>query len=148
MSTVLLTGSTGFIGSSLITYLEENSPKSLNDILVLSSVQHPKLKTILYDVNSFILSEIIDVTSVIHLGAFIPKNNIEVNDIERCTSNITFTKNLLNTLPTTIDKFIFISTTDVYKKINLINEDSIVEPAGLYGWSKLSRVLICFCRAF
>jgi UDP-glucose 4-epimerase len=138
MPRVLLTGSTGFIGFSLINYLEKSSLSSLDMIEVLSSVQHPKLKTILYDVDSYFIPKIEDVSDIIHLGAFIPKSNIEANNIDKCTSNIQFTINLLNSIPKTIKRFVFISTLDVYESTNeIIDEDSVVNPISLYGWSKL-----------
>lgn len=149
MSTVLLTGSTGFIGSSLINYLETNSPSSLHDILVLSSVEHPKLKTVLYDVNSLVIPELIDASTIIHLGAFTPKNNSEANHIKKCTSNIIFTQNLLNNLPKSIEKFVFISTLDVYESNNeIINEYSKVTPVSIYAWSKVycERIVIEWCK--
>lgn len=144
----LLTGSNGFIGSSLIKYLELNSPSELNKILILSSNKHSKINTLLYDLKSYVIPEITDVTSIIHLGAFTPKSNQESNNIESCTNNIIFTKNLLKSLPPKIDKFIFISTLDVYKNSKIINEKSLVEPVSLYGWSKLycEKMIIEWCK--
>lgn len=138
MEKVLLTGSTGFIGSSLIQYLESFLSLSPDKVEVLSSTQHPKLKTILYDSDSYIIPKIEGISDIIHLGAFIPKKSIDANNIAECTSNILFTLNLLNNLSDEIRKFIFVSTIDVYESTDkIIDEDSIVNPSSLYGWSKL-----------
>ena len=118
MSKVLLTGATGFIGSALIDYLELNMPSMLNELVVLSSVQHPKLDTLLYNVETYSTPKIENVSAVIHLGAFTPKSNFNSNDIDKCFSNIYFTKNFLESLPTTVSKFVFASTLDVYQTSN------------------------------
>ena len=138
MPKILLTGATGFIGSSLINYLGSELPEALHDIVVLSSNKYPGLPTILYQPLSYVIPPVHDVADVIHVGAFTPKSSNDANDIERCTSNILFTSNLLARLPETVRQFVFISTVDVYKSSNQVtDENSLVNPVSLYAWSKL-----------
>ena len=51
---------------------------------------------------------------VLHIGAFTPKSGIEANDINKSNANIFNTKYLLDNLPNFPEKFIFLSTLDVY----------------------------------
>jgi len=138
MITILLTGGSGFIGSRLLKYLESLSQY---EIIALSSIPIPGVKTILhenytFDKSAFFVNKINKIDAVIHAGAFIPKTAKDANNIIFSGSNIFNTRHLLNNLPP-VNKFIFISTVDVYKPENVITEQSITEPASLYGWSKL-----------
>lgn len=149
MSKVLITGATGFIGTSLINYLELNKPEVLTRIVALSSKTHSKLPTVLYQTNPFDIPLLENITDVIHIGAFIPKISALANDIDKCTSNIEFTKLLLQQIPNSINKFVFISTVDVYRLDgNTINESTQTEPSGLYGWSKLycEKIVEQWCK--
>lgn len=138
MSKVLITGATGFIGTSLINYLELNKPEVLTRIVALSSKTHSKLPTVLYQTNPFDIPLLENITDVIHIGAYTPKNNLEANDILRVTENIEFTVKLLNSLPQSVERLVFISTLDVYLLDgSILNEQSTVKPVSLYGWSKL-----------
>ena len=138
---ILLTGTTGFIGSKLLNefinlYGKEN-------VLVLSSIENKKCQTILYknhDLNSIDFSQtaLNKIKTVVHVGAFIPKSNADLNDILKSNSNIIFTQNLLLSLPDTVEKFIFFSTVDVYEKSEqIISENNSTIPETLYGFSKL-----------
>ncbi|MFX4253329.1 NAD-dependent epimerase/dehydratase family protein, partial [Aliarcobacter butzleri] len=69
---------------------------------------------------------------------FTPKSGIEANDINKSNANIFNTKYLLDNLPNFPEKFIFLSTLDVYGKIEtIIDESSFTNPLTMYGWSKL-----------
>ncbi len=149
MNKVLITGSTGFIGSALVDYVKKNRPEYLKDVIALSTKKHPSFNTILYDNLSLAIPQIENITDVIHLGAYTPKDNKFANDIDKCTSNIEFTKLLLQQIPNTINQFIFISTLDVYYLDgNIINEATQTEPSSLYGWSKLycEKIVEQWCK--
>ena len=149
MNKVLITGSTGFIGSALVEYVKKNRPEYLKDVIALSTRNNPSINTILYDNVSLAIPQIENITDVIHLGAFIPKISALANDIDKCTSNIEFTKLLLQQIPNSINKFVFISTVDVYRLDgNTINESTQTEPSGLYGWSKLycEKIVEQWCK--
>ena len=149
MNKVLITGTTGFIGSALVDYVKNNRSEYLKDIIALSTKNNPTINTILYDNVSLSIPQIENITDVIHLGAFIPKISALANDIDKCTSNIEFTKLLLQQIPNSINKFVFISTVDVYRiDGNTINESTQTEPSGLYGWSKLycEKIVEQWCK--
>lgn len=149
MNKVLITGTTGFIGSALVDYVKNNRSEYLKDIIALSTKNNPTINTILYDNVSLSIPQIENITDVIHLGAFIPKISALANDIDKCTSNIEFTKLLLQQIPNSINQFIFISTVDVYKLDgNKINEATQTEPSSLYGWSKLycEKIVEQWCK--
>jgi nucleoside-diphosphate-sugar epimerase len=138
---ILLTGTSGFIGSKLLnecinTYGKEN-------VLVLSSKENENCQTIVnknHEINSidFSNSPFNKIKTVVHVGAFIPKSNADLNDILKSNSNIIFTQNLLSSLPASVEKFIFLSSIDVYKKTaQMISENNPTIPETLYGFSKL-----------
>lgn len=140
--TLLITGITGFIGKNILKFIEAEY-KNDYEIILLSSSENTIYKTILhknysFTKNDFLAKDIKKIDVVLHIGAFIPKSGIEANDIEQSNSNIFSTKSLLDNLPNTPFRFIFLSTIDVYGKIETtINEDSLTNPLGMYGWSKL-----------
>ncbi len=149
MDRVLITGISGFIGSAFISYVNSNNLLSNKEIVVLSTKLHKNFETILYNPESFIIPKIMGVSAVIHIGSYTPKSKDESNDIDKCSSNIIFTRNLLDSLPKTIRKFVLISTVDIYKSTNQItNEKSIVSPGSIYGWSKLfcEKIIIEWCK--
>ncbi len=138
---ILLTGVNGFIGKKLLDtcinlYGKEN-------VVALSSIENEKCKTIVYkkneiEENAFINAGLQSIKTVIHAGAFTPKKMSESNDILNCNTNIYFTQKLLESIPKSVEKFIFISTLDVYAKSNEpISENNAVVPESLYGFSKL-----------
>ena len=139
--TLLITGSTGFIGKHILRLIEDNYVDKYN-IVLLSSRSHNLFKTVLHNdytftKNDFYAMGINNIDIVLHIGAFIPKSGIEANDIEKSNSNILHTKYLLDNLPTIPSQFIFLSTIDVYGKIDsVISEESQVNPLTMYGWSK------------
>jgi UDP-glucose 4-epimerase len=138
---VLLTGTSGFIGSALLNkcahlFGEEN-------IVVLSSKENKKYPTVHYEdfnVNptQFSCPPFNQIKTVFHVGAFIPKSNAELNDVEKSNANISFTQQFLSSLPQTVEKFIFFSTVDVYETCEqLISENTPTIPETMYGFSKL-----------
>ena len=140
MNSILLTGANGFIGKHLIQYLEEHHSPFLKNLLLSGSKTNLKYDTILTKNYHFASDSLHNkkIDYVIHLGAFIPKQSSEANLINKTTSNITSTLSLLEHLPKTVKKFIFISTIDVYGITNkVINESLVPKPISLYGHSKL-----------
>lgn len=142
MKTLLITGATGFIGKNILEYIESNFENKFK-VVLLSSNSDPEHTTILHNNYTFRRAdfqekgiEIIDI--VLHIGAFTPKSGSEANDIEKSNSNIVNTKYLLDNLPNVPSKFIFLSSIDVYGKIETtIDENRATNPLTMYGWSKL-----------
>ncbi len=110
---------------------------------MLSSKEISGYKTILHHGYTFSKGDFIEeginkIDLVIHAGAFIPKNRAEADTADDCLSNILSVNRLINELPSVPEKFIFISTVDVYAGTNeAISEKTAVGPETLYGQSKL-----------
>jgi nucleoside-diphosphate-sugar epimerase len=148
VQTILLTGAGGFIGRHLLTALKQEYPsarlaivssRNLEGCLNLGSWQALTSDKLLE-------AGIEKIDWVIHAGAFTPKSGAEANDMRRCADNILATRNLMESLVMPIDKFIYLSTIDVYLTTGqVITENSPLLPATLYGWSKLYSEKACEC---
>lgn len=142
MKTLLITGSTGFIGKNILEYIRNNFENKFK-VVLLSSNSDLNYTTILH--NNYTFSEdefkekgIENIDIILHIGAFTPKSGGEANDIEKSNSNIVNTKYLLDNLPNIPSTFIFLSTIDVYGKVETkIGENCTTNPLSMYGWSKL-----------
>lgn len=137
----LITGATGFIGKAVLEKLVLKYGSS--SIMALSSREIEGIKTIpsnqyIFSNNYLLENGCGDVDVLIHVGAFIPKCNNEINNIALTTDNIVSTRNILDSNLPNLKKIIYISTVDVYaNEVDLLNEQSLTIPNGLYGWSKL-----------
>lgn len=136
---ILVTGTSGFIGKHLLDKLI--AAFGAENILALTSVPQNKCDYLLhenysFDKNFFISNGKDTIDTVIHAGAFIPKKSSEANAYDLCFSSIDTTKKLLDALPSTVKKFVFISTVDVYDTSSKISESTPIDPASLYGHSK------------
>lgn len=136
---ILMTGSSGFIGSHVLGKLRGHN------VILLTSTEIKGYKCIKangYNFNTAYLLEngCEDVNVVIHLGAFTPKTVSEADRIGLSTSNITNTLRLIDALKNfeNLKKFIFISTIDVYSETDeILTELTSTIPVTMYGWSKL-----------
>ena len=136
---ILLTGASGFVGGHLLKSLIETfgqdsvvalTSKKLScvDCVVYKSVDHFGLGKNKFD----------DITNIIHLGAFTPRDAKQANSINLCNGNIEYTKELLFFSYSSLVRFINISSIDVYrKKDGPISEKSETTPISLYAYSKL-----------
>lgn len=137
---VLLTGSSGFIGGHLLKAARARWGDA--DVTALSSRPSETGKCLVYgpDFNLDNASRVAaaDTELLIHAGAFTPKNGAAANDIDACNGNIAFTGMLLGVPMPALRKVVFLSTLDVYAPASgPLSETSAVQPASLYGWSKL-----------
>jgi UDP-glucose 4-epimerase len=137
---ILLTGSSGFIGSHLLSFIKKSDNL---DVVVLTSKPIEDAQYVLHN-NYFFEPDLLinagygeDIHVIIHVGAFTPKNAQEANLIKECNSNITSVETLLKLDLPNLKKIIFLSTLDVYGDEHIIDESSIINPATLYGLSKL-----------
>ena len=137
---ILVTGTTGFIGSVLLDKIIDKFGKE--NVLALTSRKTEKCDFLLHNnynfsKNFFIKSGYKNINILVHAGAFIPKSTSQSNERIKCTSNILSTTAILNSILPNLKKIIFISTVDVYADCEVLTEDSPIIPATLYGQSKL-----------
>jgi UDP-glucose 4-epimerase len=137
---ILLTGTTGYIGSHLLDGLIEIYGS--DQIVALTSIPINKCRYLLhngYNFNKqlFIQEGLANIDTIIHAGAFTPKKSVEGDDILKCNSNILSSTTLLFTDLPEIKNFIFLSAIDVYGDDNPITEKSLINPVSLYAYSKL-----------
>ena len=137
---ILLTGASGFIGKHLLKKLITEHGKK--GVVALTSKPLADCNYLLHNNYSFETGFFHskgyeNIETVIHAGAFTPKSGKEENNFAQSNSNIINTQNLLNMLPKSVKKFIFLSTIDVYNNDLVISEKSLEKPVSLYGQSKL-----------
>lgn len=136
---ILLTGASGFIGGHLLTQLTNNL--GYDSVIALTTKEIPNTNCILYEkIQNFGLEKnyFDEVTHIIHAGAFTPKDAQQANDIDRCFGNIEYTKELVSYDYKKLEKFINLSTLDVYEATStVLSEKSKIQPVSLYGSSKL-----------
>lgn len=138
---ILITGASGFIGKNIIKKMSIFFPNE--EVIYLTSKPLSNKKYLLHENYNFStktkkLIQQLNISAVIHAGAFTPKNGAETNLIEQSNSNIIYTHRLIDSLPDNVRKFIFLSTLDVYANIGnqVIDEQTPVQPLSLYGQSK------------
>ncbi|MCW6050393.1 NAD(P)-dependent oxidoreductase [Lyngbya sp. CCAP 1446/10] len=145
--TVLVTGATGFIGAHLVRRLSQNPAihlvlltrkpmvESRDGITCIAAALDQLTK------KTWQAAGIEKIDVVLHLAAFIPKSNDAINAVEQVyRDNLLGTRSLLESLPTPPQRIVFASTIDVYAALPdgvALSESSPIEPASLYGASKL-----------
>ena len=108
---ILLTGTSGFIGKKLLTSLV--SEYGADHILALTSKPTDECQYLLhqdYAIDRDYLSNsgFSGIKTIIHAGAFTPKNAGESNDLFSCASNINSTLKLLQLELPNLKKVIFL----------------------------------------
>lgn len=137
---ILLTGASGFIGKHLLLQLIKKYGK--NNVIALTSRPIDECNYILhndfqFDPDFLINHGYTNIKTIIHAGAFTPKNGSQANDVNLSNSNIYSTEKLLNLTLPYVQNFIFLSTLDVYDNAEIISENTSENPISLYGFSKL-----------
>ncbi len=137
---ILVTGASGFIGKHLLAALVKQYGSQ--NIVALTSIPIKESRYLLHNNYNFDSDYLLEsgyaaIHTVIHAGAFTPKNASEINHVQGCASNIINTLNLLQLNLPSLKKFIFLSTLDVYSSDECISESTPVAPVSLYGQSKL-----------
>lgn len=136
---ILLTGASGFIGRYLLHALIERYGRE--SVAALSSKPIEGVATVIRDgvelpADIFERQGFGRISSVIHAGAFSAKSAAQGADWQGSNTNITHTQSLLNALPAGLERFINISTLDVYGPCSPISESCPIAPGTMYGLSK------------
>lgn len=137
---ILLTGASGFIGKHLLKGLIEKYGR--NNVLALTSRPIEECPYLLH--NNYVFSSDLfsennysqSIDTIIHAGAFIPKSSMDGNNWKLCNQSVFNTQCLLDAKLPSLQRFIYLSSVDVYGKTDVISEDTIVDPVSLYGQSK------------
>lgn len=141
MKNILLTGSSGFIGSNLLTHLI----RSKFFIYAIGKTQpnffHKNFNFIKCDLKKkIVLKNLKKINCIIHTAAISPSNKITKKEILRY--NLKTTKNIVNyAVRNKIKKFIFLSSVSIYGKINesVLEENTKIKDPTIYGLSKLKN---------
>ena len=145
---ILITGSTGYIGSHLCCYLKKKKIKFVGiDNLSYSykSNINQKDNHFFFDISSkkkvYQLIKEYNIDTVIHAAAFSYVLEAEKKKKKYFLNNVTKTKKFIDTCKKAkIKKFIFFSSSNVYKEkkgmIKISEKDSI-NPKNFYGQNKL-----------
>ncbi len=140
---VLVTGANGFVGRAVARRLIESDAARL---LFLSRrgapLENARVTQIHADLASLTPAHFVGMAPeiVIHLAAFTPKDQCQANDMARVQhANIDGLRCLLEALPDSVRRFVFISTLDVYEPdvAHCISEATPTNPQTLYAASKL-----------
>lgn len=148
---MIVTGTSGFIGARLL----ERARSAYGASVAAFSSRPSDGSHIVYrdepdfGLNSAALSLVEGAEVLVHVGAFTPKSGAEANQITGCTSNISFTKKLLDLPWRNLKKVLYLSTLDVYADAEgPISENAHTVPPTLYGMSKLycERMVTAYAR--
>jgi nucleoside-diphosphate-sugar epimerase len=136
---ILLTGASGFIGKHLLTALIKKYGD--NNIVALTSKPIKECCYLLHNsydfsIDFFFENDYGSIDTIIHAGAFTPKNSFQANDWKLSNQNVINTQKLLEANLPKLQKFIYLSTLDVYGNSDVISEETLIAPASLYGHSK------------
>ncbi len=150
---ILVTGASGFIGSSLVAKLAERHGHenivalTSKPIAEINSVIHKGYGDTYLDRSSFGFA----IETVIHAGSFTPKEGTDANNLDGCTSNVTSMKSVLKFCEQArVRRLVFLSTIDVYgDKCESMIETEAPSPTSLYGTSKLfcEKAARSFCES-
>jgi UDP-glucose 4-epimerase len=148
---ILITGTSGFIGKHLLHAAVEKYGKE--NIIALTSKPLKEYNYLLHNnyqfkADFFSKNDYNGIDTVIHAGAYTPKNGKEANRINACNQNIAFTEKLLDARLPGLKKIIYLSTLDVYGEDAVITESTVVSPLSFYGYSKYycEKMIEFFCK--
>jgi nucleoside-diphosphate-sugar epimerase len=136
---ILITGTSGFIGKHLLSAVIKEYGREA--VVALTSAPVTGCRYLLhnnynFDKDYFFTNDCSHIHTIIHAGAFTPKNGKQANDWKQCNSNIFNTDRLLSAGLPELQKVIYLSTLDVYGKCDVVTEQSAISPVSLYGDSK------------
>jgi len=135
-NTLLLTGSSGFIGSNLLKLIKRDS--YFGEVLPLKREVSAIGRSNSYEISSDhdYSPRLNEVNLLIHAGAWIPRNVSDGNDTEQAKGNIESTRSLLSNKFPRLKSMILLSSIDVYGPGSSMDEESVPKPQTSYAQSK------------
>ena len=142
---ILVTGGAGYIGSHIVEQLVKNNESVIiidNLVTGYKKLINKKAKFIKVDIkNKLKITKIIqdyNISSIIHLAAYLNVSEAEKNKRKYYTNNIIRTKNLLEACKNSnVKNIIFSSSCSIYGNVKgSVNESRKPNPQGYYGYTK------------
>ena len=145
MSNILITGGAGYIGSHIVEQLVKNKEYVIildNLVTGYKRLINKKAKFVKVDIkNKSKITKIIkdnDITSIIHLAAYLNVNEAEKNKKKYYQNNVIGTKNLLEACKnSSVKNIIFSSSCSIYGNVKgSVKENRKPNPQGYYAYTK------------
>ena len=142
---ILITGSSGYIGSEIANFLEQKNIKYIGiDNHVYSSSKNiiNKKKHFKIDISNNKIGKLIrknKITTIIHCAALSYVLDAEKNKKRYIQNNITKTKKFIDLCKNlNVKNFIFLSSSNVYSEnLKIFSEKNLIKPINLYGKTKV-----------
>ena len=142
---ILITGSSGYIGSEITNYLEQKNIKYIGiDNHVYSSSKNiiNKKKHLNIDISNNKVGKLIiknKITTIIHCAALSYVLDAEKNKKRYIQNNIKKTKKFIDLCKNLdVKNFIFLSSSNVYSEnLKIFSEKNLIKPINLYGKTKV-----------
>ena len=137
---ILVTGASGFVGRHLINELI--AQRGVENVIAYTSKPIPGVRCVVhqeYDTPSMQFADMGfgGIGTVIYAGAGTPKNTSQASDAAMATRNVDVLRRFLEGQMPQLQRFLFLSTLDVYGPVPITDEMTPLAPSGLYGKSKL-----------
>tara|TARA_B110000858_G_scaffold153626_1_gene175157 strand:+ start:2397 stop:3326 length:930 start_codon:yes stop_codon:yes gene_type:complete len=141
---ILITGSSGYIGSEIANYLEQKNIKYIGiDSHIYSSPKNiiNKKKHVKIDISNNKVGDLIKknkISTIIHCAALSYVLDAEKNKKKYIQNNIKKTKKFIDLCKNSnIKNFIFLSSSNVYSEnLKIFSEENLIKPINLYGKTK------------
>ena len=142
---ILITGSSGYIGSEIANFLEQKNIKYIGiDNHVYSSSKNiiNKKKHFKIDISNNKIGKLIrknKITTIIHCAALSYVLDAEKNKKRYIQNNIRKTKKFIDLCKNlNVKNFIFLSSSNVYSEnLKIFSEKNLIKPINLYGKTKV-----------
>ena len=142
---ILITGASGFVGKTLLRKIASNSLFSNAKIVLLTGEKIDGYTCILhknytFEKSDFAKAGVDKIDVVIHLGSAVPRtrDDYRIENGYKFMTNVRNTVHLYENLPNIPEKFVFISSIDVYKNDGeVISEQTPLTSDTLYAAAKI-----------
>ena len=142
---ILITGSSGYIGSEIANYLEQKNIKYIgidNHVYSYSKNIINKKKHLKIDISNNKVGNLIrknKITTIIHCAALSYVLDAEKNRKKYIQNNVRKTKKFIDLCKDlNVKNFIFLSSSNVYSEnLKIFSEKNLIKPINLYGKTKI-----------